>query len=80
MKQELTDAKDPVEAQLETVLPGVHSWHSATNQSVNSVKRQVDGLAQAFTSSITDLRSDWWMLSVPPSGEQRKPSLMLAVA
>lgn len=35
----------PLDAKLETVLPGVHQWHTANNTAVKAVERRVDHLS-----------------------------------
>ena len=55
MKEELSNAVSPLDADLEKVLPGIHQWHGATHQTLQQVKTNVQDLTGAVQKTI-----DWF--------------------
>ena len=53
MKAAIDNSTDPMDANLETVLPGVHQWHQATNQSIKATSNAIYALDEKF-DSFTD--------------------------
>jgi Transcriptional activator of glycolytic enzymes len=52
MRKALSEEKSPLDACLETVLPGVHQWHLANNQAINCLGHKVDCMAETIGNSI----------------------------
>ena len=60
MKSVIQQSSDPMDANLETVLPGVHQWHSVTNDSIkenstaiNALDEKVDTLADRIDMGLS---------------------------
>jgi hypothetical protein len=51
MTSELTNQEDPLDANMEKVLPGLHQWHRINNEGLSKLK----GTVQDLTSSVSDL-------------------------
>jgi hypothetical protein len=55
MKKALLEETSPLDACLETVLPGVHQWHQANNQAVVRLVDRVDVFGEAVAGGINTL-------------------------
>jgi Transcriptional activator of glycolytic enzymes len=55
MKKALQDEKSPLDANLESVLPGVHQWQQANFQAVNRLNDRVDAFAEVVATGINTL-------------------------
>jgi Transcriptional activator of glycolytic enzymes len=55
MKKALQEEKSPLDACLESVLPGVHQWHQANNQAVVRLVERVDVFAEGTAGGINTL-------------------------
>jgi hypothetical protein len=51
MTNELTNPKDPLDANLGKVLPGVHQWPRINNTELNKVKDEVSNIGARFDNS-----------------------------
>jgi len=72
MGQSLATENNPMDADLERVLPGVHRWHQANQSSINGMCNKVEGLITVVKESkqdITDLKEE--LQSQPQESEQR---------
>jgi Transcriptional activator of glycolytic enzymes len=55
MRTALAEEKSPLDACLETVLPGVHQWHLANNQAINRLGDKMDNMAESVGNAIQSL-------------------------
>ena len=55
MKHALETVDCPLDANLEKVMPGVHQWHQATNDSINSLSRNVSDLKGELKGELDNL-------------------------
>lgn len=55
MRKSLRDEKSPLDANLESVLPGVHQWHKANEQAISRLGDRVDTFAEAVAAGINTL-------------------------
>jgi Transcriptional activator of glycolytic enzymes len=55
MKKALQDEKSPLDANLESVLPGVHQWHQANHQIVTRLGDRVEAFAEVVAGGINGL-------------------------
>jgi hypothetical protein len=52
MARELSNASDPLDANLEKVLPGLHQWHRITKDEISSLRDSVQSLECKLESKI----------------------------
>jgi Transcriptional activator of glycolytic enzymes len=52
MGKALAEEKSPLDACLETVLPGVHQWHLANNAAINRLGDRMENMAESVGNSI----------------------------
>ena len=57
MKQALETEDCPLDANLEKVMPGVHQWHQVTNDSINTLSRNVNDLKSELKGDMENLYS-----------------------
>ena len=54
MKEALEKEQSPLDASLESVLPGVHQWHRANDAAVRTVHRRIDTIAEAVKVGLKE--------------------------
>ena len=54
MRFELENAKSPLDANLEAVIPGLHQWQSVNHKELGSVKSAVESLSQRVAEGFRD--------------------------
>ena len=55
MKGALDSEEDPLDARLETVMPGVHQWHAANNSAVRQLTTEVGSIKSTLDSRFDRL-------------------------
>lgn len=50
MRQAIQRESNPMDADLERVLPGVHRWHQANQQAMDAMTNKVDGFIEEVRS------------------------------
>ena len=56
MQHALETEESPLDANLESVLPGVHQWHTANHSGVQTVEKKVDAFALAVATGLHDIK------------------------
>ena len=54
MKHALANEASPLDATLESVLPGVHQWHRANDAAVKTVGRRIDDIVEAVKEGLKE--------------------------
>ena len=52
MSSTLQQSSDPMDANLETVMPGVHQWHQVTNESIKAQSHAIHVLDEKFENLV----------------------------
>jgi hypothetical protein len=56
MKHALINERCPLDANLETVLPGVHQWHRANDSAMSQLKTGLEGLGRELAGRLDTLQ------------------------
>ncbi|CAB9499581.1 unknown protein [Seminavis robusta] len=57
MRVALKEAQDPLDSNLQRVLPGLHQWHRANDSAMGILQQRVDSIAQTVNDGISSLIS-----------------------
>ena len=57
MASEIANEKDPLDASLEKVLPGVHQWHRINNAEMSKLQTLVKDAVEGLTLKVDDMHS-----------------------
>jgi hypothetical protein len=55
MKRSLAEEKSPLDACLESVLPGVHQWHHANNAAISSLREDMKSMNSDMKDGLSKI-------------------------
>ena len=51
----ISDSRNPLDANLEAVIPGLHNWHCATNAAIKNMDNKINSIGQTLENKIEAL-------------------------